>query len=175
MRPHFFAFSPPGRRPPPPPRSRALQSTSKCLISVESGAQGIIDHAESLHIHGCTEGGVMWWSKKPHFQRRAMITHLGCLFIFLLFQVIQLQDHRAENESEKSELWWSTFQRRWCICFVRLLLAGSKDASAAALQKYVSFDQQEFDEEMFKKSFSLYLQTEKIKSFKSDSWFVDFT
>lgn len=66
MKPLFLTFSPPGWPP-----SSALRSTSKGLISVESGAEGIIDHTESLSLHiycFCTEGTAVLWSQKPWFQ-----------------------------------------------------------------------------------------------------------
>lgn len=65
--PHIFS---------PPPRtaaslSPALGSTSKCFITVESGAEGIIDHAESpgLRIYcSCTQGEMILPRQKPGFQ-----------------------------------------------------------------------------------------------------------
>lgn len=70
-------FSPPGW-----PLAPALRSTSKCLISVESGAEGIIDHTESLHIYCfCTEGAMVLWSQKPCFQnQKTMFGH----YVFFL-------------------------------------------------------------------------------------------
>lgn len=78
----FPLHSPPGW-----PLSPALQSTSKCLISVESGAEGNIDHTESPSVHiycFCTEGEVALWSPKLRFQTLEMIL-FGVKMLFGLF------------------------------------------------------------------------------------------
>lgn len=66
----------------------ALRSTSKCLIIVESGAEGIIDHTESLGLHIyclCTEGEVVLWSQKPYFQSQETTAgHIRRIFIFFV-------------------------------------------------------------------------------------------
>lgn len=70
----------------------ALRSTSKCLIIVESGAEGIIDHTESLGLHIyclCTEGEVVLWSQKPYFQSQETTAgHIRRIFIFFVVVIL---------------------------------------------------------------------------------------
>lgn len=74
MKPLFLTFSPPGW----PPVS-ALRSTSKGLISVESGAEGIIDHPASIFTAAALRGGGFMEPKAVISVRRQWLEKKWCL------------------------------------------------------------------------------------------------